>query len=77
MDALSALIVLVGIGGALWLWRRHRGGTRTTEEQLRRICLGDGAQAERLIEGEMSRAPGVSRAEAVRRAVERYQRDNR
>lgn len=47
------------------------------EEQLRRICLGDDAQAERLIDGEMSRAPGVSRAEAVQRALERYRRDNR
>ena len=45
--------------------------------QLRRICLGDESQMERLINGELTRGPGISRAEAASRAVERYQRDNR
>ena len=39
-----------------------------------RLCA---ANQERLIEGEMNRAPGIPRGEAARRAVQRYQRDNR
>ena len=34
-------------------------------------------QMERLIDGEIARSPGISRAEAANRAVWRYRRDNR
>jgi hypothetical protein len=73
-----AVFVLVGAGVAAWYWLRPRGASaRGGETHLRRICQGNEAQAERLIEGEMTRAPGISRAEAAARAVERYRRDNR
>jgi hypothetical protein len=39
--------------------------------------MGDEDQMERLIGSEMGRAPGLSRTEAARRAVDRYRRDNR
>jgi hypothetical protein len=71
-----ALLALVAVG--LWLWRRRGGGaTRNAERQLRRICFGNDAQVERLIDFEMTRAAGISRAEAASRAVDRYRRDNR
>lgn len=62
---------------AVWFWLRRRSGTsRQAETQLRRICLGNDGQLEQLINGEMIRSPGISRAEAASRAVRRYQRDN-
>jgi len=78
MDDFSAIAILGLIVGAAWLWlRRGRGTSLRAETQLRRICLGNDAQMERLINGEMARSPGISRAEATNRAVARYQRDNR
>jgi hypothetical protein len=50
---------------------------RDAEARLRRICHGNQEQAERLIAGEIARAPGLSRVEAAARAVARYERDNR
>ena len=76
MDAWP-LIVLAGGAAALWLWHARRVRSQAAEKELRRICLGDTRQAERLLEGEMTRVPGLSRAQAARRAVERYRRDNR
>jgi len=69
-----ALVVLVGVG--VWRWLRGRD-TPPAEDRLLRICLGDQRQAESLIDAELRRAPGISRAEAASRAVFRYQRDNR
>lgn len=63
--------------GAWWWLRRGSGAPREAESQLRRICLGNAGQVERLINSEMTRSPGISRAEAAGRAVRRYQRDNR
>jgi hypothetical protein len=78
MDDVSAIAILGVIVVAGWLWLRRRSGTsRQAETQLRRICLGDDGQVGRLINGEMTRSPGISRAEAASRAVRRYQRDNR
>ena len=77
MDDPLPLLLLAGVVGAIWLWLAHRGRKYAAENELRRICLGDERQAERLLESEMTRAPGMSRAEAARRAVERYRRDNR
>jgi hypothetical protein len=77
LDSPLALVLIACVVGVIWLWRAHRGRRHAAEKKLRRICLGNERQAERLIEWEMTRAPGLSRAEAARRAVERYQRDNR
>jgi hypothetical protein len=77
MDGRVVLIILVAIVAG-WLWFRHRhGASGRAEAELQKICLGNEAQAERLIAAEVSRAPGISRAEAAMRAVERYRRDNR
>ena len=78
-------VVILGVVAlCVWLWLRRGGGggggggaSRQAEARLRRICLGDDGQVDRLIYGELTRAPGISRAEAASRAVQRYQRDNR
>jgi hypothetical protein len=44
---------------------------------LLRMCFGDTDAVERVIVGECSRIPGLSEAEACRRAIRRLQRDNR
>jgi hypothetical protein len=78
MDNPTAIAILGAIALGVWWWLRQRGGaSRQAEAQLRRICLGNDGQVERLIKGELTRSPGISRAEAASRAVERYQRDNR
>ncbi len=78
MDNVSAIAIPGVIVVAAWLWLRRRSGTsRQAETHLRRVCLGNDGQVERLINGEMTRSPGISRAEAASRAVRRYQRDNR
>ena len=76
MDNASGIAILGVVALGVWLWLRGRT-KRQPERQLRRICFGDNDQVERLINLEMTRAPGISRAEAASRAVDRYQRDNR
>jgi len=78
MDNPTAVAILGVIVLGAWLWlRRSSGASRQAETQLRRICFGDNGQVERLINGELTRTPGISRAEAASRAVRRYRRDNR
>ena len=78
MDNPIAIAILGAIVLGAWLWLRRRSAvSQQAEAQLRRICLGNDGQVERLINGEMTRTPRISRAEAARRAVQRYQRDNR
>jgi hypothetical protein len=54
----------------LLLWRRvaHRPQA-VSEDELLQLCLGDKSQAERLIALEGKTAPGISRSEAIARAV--------
>lgn len=69
-----ALVALAAVG--LWRWLRGRREP-PAEDRLVRICLGDRQQAQHLIEAEQRRTPGIARDEAARRAVFRYERDNR
>jgi hypothetical protein len=74
----EAIIIPGVIVVAAWWWLRYRKSRAgEAEAQLLRVCLGNDSQVERLINGEMTRSPGISRAEAASRAVRRYQRDNR
>jgi hypothetical protein len=76
MNASAVLLLVVIAAIAIWFWSRG-ASARDPETMLRRVCRGNVEQAERLIAGELSRSPGITRAEAARRAVARYQRDNR
>ena len=77
MDDATGIAILVLVVLGVWLWLRRGGGaTRDAERQLQRICFGNDAQVERLIAFERTRTPGISRAEAASRAVDRYRRDN-
>jgi hypothetical protein len=76
MDNVTGIAIFGVVVLGVWLWLR-RGAAQRAERQLRRICFGDDDQVERLINLEMTRAPGISRAEAASRAVDRYRRDNR
>jgi len=58
-------------------WRRVLGTDRKERAQLIRMCSGDQEAADRLIQGECSRSPGLSQTQACRRAIERLQRDRR
>ncbi len=46
------------------------------EAYLLRVCGGSKEQVWRLVMYERRRSPGISRAEAVERAIESYQRDH-
>jgi hypothetical protein len=78
MDSRVVVLLVLAVIAGVWWWSRQRSEpSRRAEAQLQKICLGNELQAERLIAAELSRAPGISRAEAAMRAVQRYQRDNR
>ncbi len=53
---------------------KKAGPDRAVKELLLR-AMGDGEKVDRLIAFEQKRAPGISRAEAARRANERWARD--
>lgn len=76
MDPTVLIIVVLALAAG-WYWWSTKGPSGSPESQLHRICHGNETQTERLIQGEIARSPGISRAEAARRAVERYRRDNR
>ena len=71
----TVVVVLVGFA-ALVYWYAQKGASNAPERRLRLICRGDTALAERLIEYEMQRRPGISRREAARRAIDSHRRDN-
>ena len=83
MGGAPSVLVVLGVLVAAWLaaaalFARTRGRpAKSPESRLLRVCRGDAARADRLIDGELSRAPGSSRSEAAARAIEKVRRDNR
>jgi hypothetical protein len=73
----STLLIVGAVVVIVWLLWRGAGGSGGPEVRLLKICQGNAAQAERLTQAELNRAPGISRSEAAARAVQRYERDNR
>lgn len=67
------LVVTFGKSGD----KRTGSGKSRAESELLRLTLGDKNKAERLIQYEMRKKPGLSRAEAARAAVESIRYDNR
>jgi hypothetical protein len=77
MNERTAIVLLICTVIGVLLWMRGSGASARPEARLLRICRGNQEQAERLIQGELDRSPGIARAEAAARAIERYKRDNR
>jgi hypothetical protein len=55
--------------------RKWLSGTSGAEKQLLNRCLGDVAQADRLIRLELARRPQLTRDAASRSALDRWSRD--
>lgn len=73
--ALGLLLVF-----GLWLvWPRITRWVRerTLEADLLRKCRGDRDQLERLVAGESSRNPGLSRTKVLQLVIDRWERANR
>lgn len=78
-------VVLIALGLVLvWIWLSKRaaslappGVPAAAWRHLLQIAVGDAERARGMIEGEKSRNPGISDAEACVRVIKRYQRDNR
>jgi hypothetical protein len=77
MNQPLVLIAVLVMVIALVVWSRGASGAARAESRLMKICQGDQGQAERLLQAELNRAPGISRSEAAARAVQRFERDNR
>ena len=77
-EALPLLAVLAAIVVLAWVLSR---GSRTfiektSRQQLLRLCLGDRELMKRLLEREVALHPGISRREAVARAIDSLRRDS-
>lgn len=77
--SLESLVVLILVLGAIWWWLKRRPLPRppSAEDVLLKACRGDREQMKRLVTREADRAPGITRDEAIERALDAYQRDNR
>ena len=75
MSLAVGIIVVFLILLELRLWLGY--SRRSAEKKLAKLCLGDTAQVERLVQREQQRNPALNRAGAVRAAIATYQRDNR
>ena len=86
----SAWIVLICIAFIVWIasttptgrrWRRRLGldrsgrAPREDRDYLLRVCHGDAAQVERLLERERQGHPEMTEAQAYRLAIRRLLRD--
>jgi len=79
---LIIIAILVAVAFAVWKLGGSAAGTPKSrpagaESELLRMTLGDKNKAERLIQYEMRKKPGISREEAARAAVESIRYDNR
>lgn len=86
----SAGIVLICVAFIVWIasttpagrrWRRRLGldrsgrAPRDDRDYLLRVCNGDAAQVQRLLEHERRDRPEMTEAQAYRRAIRRLLRD--
>lgn len=76
-NGLIIVVALVAVGLALWFFKARGGGASSAFDELTQMCRGDAAQAQRLIDGEKRRAPGIDDHEAARRAIRAWRRDLR
>jgi hypothetical protein len=71
-----AIVSIVAFLARVWIKDRRRSDGNSPMEVLLHMCLGDRRQVKRLIAFERSRSPGISRREAIARAIESLRRDN-
>jgi hypothetical protein len=86
----STWAILICVAFIVWIasttpagrrWRRRLGIDRSgrapkdDREYLLRVCRGDAAQVQRLLEHERRGDPEMTEAQAYRRAIRRYLRD--
>ncbi len=76
MIYITAVLVIALIIFALRAGSAKFGTGETAEKELYRLCRGDEAQVERLIALEQSRRKDLSRARAVKDAIESFKRDS-
>lgn len=72
----AAIVLMIAYFARLWLEDRRNSEGNSPEQVLLHMCLGDRGQVKRLIAFERSRDPGISRREAIVRAIESLHRDN-
>ncbi|GEM_PF-6434678 len=83
MDSSLLIIVAIIVVIAFVFWKQggktggRTGGKSAAESELLRMNLGDKNKVDRLIQYEMRKKPGISRAEAARAAVDSMRYDNR
>lgn len=70
----AALVLAALAAGVFYLGNRYRKAQAGGYRELVRLCRGK-ETADRLVEGELRRNPGLSPKEAARQALERYKRD--
>jgi hypothetical protein len=72
---LFSIIGVLLFAALIWFARRRRSPSHVAE--LVSMCRGDRGQAQRLIDGEKRRNPGISDDEAAGRAVRAWRRELR
>ena len=81
VNIMMRLVLIFGFVGllslAFWLLLRPAADEDSLYAQLVKRCHGDDSQASRLLEYERNRGTGLDRAEQIRRALRRLDRDNR
>lgn len=78
MEQMGMVAVVLGIAFVLvWFFAFGTSRTNTHEDELIRKCFGDREMAERLINLELKRNPGLTRGAATKYAIQSLIRDNR
>ena len=77
LTLILGLIILAGVGVALFVSSRRRASSGPGYRSLVKLAGGDKAVAERLIAAELKQYPDFSRSECVRRVHDRLEYEHR
>jgi hypothetical protein len=81
-QTIAVILIAAAAGAAFLLLLRRRGGfplpragaRGRDRRKLVKMCFGDEAKADRLLQREMKQDPRIGEREACRRAIQRYRR---
>jgi hypothetical protein len=79
MSGATIIVALLAVAMMLapFVHRRSKAPSPPSPwERLVHVCLGDRRQAKRLVKLEQAKQPGLSRREAIERALDALHRDN-